>query len=73
MLLDLTRIEHHDMICNLRHYRQIVCHINGGRAFLLNYRFECLKHFYLGGYIEGSSWLVEHEKIWLAAQCHCSH
>ena len=73
VFLNLTRIQHHDMVCDLRDYRKVVCDINGRGAFLLNYRFECLKNFYLGGYIEGSSWLVEHQKIWLTAQRHCGH
>ena len=37
MLLDFARIQHHDMIRDLRHHREIMGHIDRRRTFLLDH------------------------------------
>ena len=72
-LLDVARVEHHDVVRDLRHHGEVVGHVDGGGALLLDDRLECLEHLDLRGDVQRGGRLVEDQQVRIAAECHRRH
>ena len=73
LLLDVARVEHHDVIRDLGHHGEVVRDVDGGCPFLLDDRLERLEHLDLGGDVQSGGRLVEDQQVRIAAQRHCGH
>ena len=73
LLLDVSGVEHHDVVRDLRDHGEIVRHVDRGRPLLLDHRLERLEHLDLGGDVERGGRLVQNQQVRLAAQRHGGH
>ncbi|MNI63854.1 hypothetical protein D3C73_1192600 [compost metagenome] len=73
LLEDLTAIKNHDLIGHLRHYRQVVGHVDCRRATFTDHPFEGAQHIDLGGHIKCRRRFIEYHQQWIADQRHGRH
>ena len=72
-LLDVARVQHDDVVRDLRDHGEVVGHVDRRRSLLLDDRLERLQHLDLGGDVEGGGRLVQDQEVRISAKGHRRH
>ncbi len=69
----LAVAQHHNTICDLRHYGKVVRDVQGRDMSLADGILDSCQNIHLGGNVKGRGRLVKHDEIGLGTQGHGRH